>query len=468
MQHIPPQQTDVLVIGGGNAALCAAISAREQGARVVMLERAPQAMRGGNTRHVRNFRVMHSTPLETLSDCYDAQEYWQDIQRVTGGKTQPELTRMMIEASPELLSWYKDLGVYFQPSLSGTLSLDRTNAFFLGGGCALANTLYRAAAELGVEIFYNCDVRALDIADGHFRSATYYAGDNPAPRQVQANSLVAACGGFQANRSWLEEIWGPAAQNFLIRGTPYNEGTVLRALLDHHISPVGDADQCHAVAIDARAPAYDGGIVSRLDCVCFSIVVNRHAQRFYDEGEDFWPKRYAIWGRLVAQQDEQIAYAIIDNKVINNFMPSVFPPITADSIDELAAKLDLSPSALNQTLARFNQAVVAGQYDPTQLDDCATHGLHPPKSHWARTIDQAPFHAYPLRPGITFTYLGVKVDASARMQMRNDQPSSNLFAAGEIMAGNILGQGYCAGTGMTIGGVFGRIAGREAACLNNL
>jgi tricarballylate dehydrogenase len=237
---------------------------------------------------------------------------------------------------------------------------------------------------------------------------------------------------------------------------------MLRVLLDKGAKPVGDPRQCHAVAIDARAPKFDGGIVTRLDCVSFGIVVNKHARRFYDEGEDFWPKRYAIWGRLVAQQPEQIAYSIIDAKSIDLFMPSVFPPIEADSIGELAEELELDPAALETTVEKFNAAVQPGSFDPEELDTCATRDLEPPKTHWARSLDTPPFYGYPLRPGITFTYLGVTVNQRAQVMMQDDTPSTNIFAAGEIMAGNILGQGYMAGFGMTIGTVFGRIAGKEA------
>jgi tricarballylate dehydrogenase len=217
------------------------------------------------------------------------------------------------------------------------------------------------------------------------------------------------------------------------------------------------------VAIDARAPKYDGGIITRLDCVVFGIVVNRNAQRFYDEGEDVWPKRYAIWGRLVAGQPDQIAYIIFDAKSRHMFMPSLFPAIEASSIRELAGKFSLDPDVLEATVTQFNAAVRPGTFDHTVLDDCRTVGLAPPKSHWARRIDQAPFYGYPVRPGITFTYLGTRVNKEARMIMKDGRPAANMFAAGEIMAGNVLGRGYAAGIGMTIGSVFGRIAGREAA-----
>jgi tricarballylate dehydrogenase len=238
---------------------------------------------------------------------------------------------------------------------------------------------------------------------------------------------------------------------------------MLRLLLDHGVQSTGDVTQCHAVAIDARAPKYDGGIITRLDCVVFGIVVNNKAERFYDEGEDVWPKRYAIWGRLVAAQPDQIGYIIFDAKSLTMFMPSLFPPIEASTIRELGHKIGLDGEALEKTVTHFNAAVRPGSFDPTILDDCRTEGLVPPKTHWARRIDTAPFYAYPVRPGITFTYLGTRVNGDARMIMSDGKPSANMFAAGEIMAGNVLGQGYAAGIGMTIGSVFGKIAGREAA-----
>jgi tricarballylate dehydrogenase len=294
-----------------------------------------------------------------------------------------------------------------------------------------------------------------------FLSAELKQGDSR--ENVSASTLVAAAGGFEANIEWLKEYWGEAADNFLIRGTPYNRGSILKMLLNKGVQEVGDPTQCHAVAIDARAPKFDGGIITRHDAVVFGVVVNKHAMRFYDEGEDIWPKRYAIWGRLVAAQPDQIAYIIFDASSRNSFMPTLFSPIEASSIAELAAKFELDPTVLEKTIADFNAAVKPGTFDPTILDDCRTEGLAPPKSHWARRIETPPYYAYPVRPGITFTYLGTRVNRQARMLMKDGRLAANMFAAGEIMAGNVLGKGYAAGIGMTIGSVFGRIAGREAA-----
>jgi len=452
---------DVLVVGGGNAALCAAVTARQAGCSVLLLEHAPKAFRGGNSRHTRNLRAMHAAPTSVLTESYLEDEYWDDLLRVTAGNTDEALARMTIRSSAEVTPWMEACGVRFQPSLSGTLSLSRTNAFFLGGGKALVNAYYATAERLGVDVIYDTEVLELPLAGGHVEQAV--ATSKGFPETVRARAVVASSGGFQANIEWLRQYWGEAADNFRIRGTPYAKGRVLKNLLDQGVAPVGDPTQCHAVAIDARAPKFDGGIVTRLDCVPFSIVVDRDARRFYDEGEDVWPKRYAIWGRLVAQRPGQIAYSIIDAKAETLFMPSVFPAIRASTIGGLAEKLGLDPPTLEATVRDFNAAVRPGTFNGRALDDCRTEGLDPPKTHWARALDTPPFIGYPLRPGITFTYLGVKVDERARVLMQDGRPSANLFASGEIMAGNILGRGYLAGFGMTIGTVFGRIAGREAA-----
>jgi tricarballylate dehydrogenase len=455
---------DVLVCGGGNAALCAAITARKAGASVILAEHAPKAMRGGNSRHTRNLRALHPAPTEVLTESYLEEEYWDDLLRVTGGKTDEALARMTIRASQHAPGFLKECGVVFQPSLSGTLSLSRTNAFFLGGGKALVNALYRTAEKLGVVILYDTEVQHLEARDGFFTEAI--VSHKGFPDRIRAKAVIASSGGFQANRHWMRQYWGDAADNFQIRGTPYAQGRLLRDLLDQGAQEVGDPTQFHAVANDARAPMEDGGLAMRLDCVPFSIVVNERVERFYDEGEDTWPKRYAIWGRLIAQQPNQRAFAITDSQALHDYLPSVFPPIFADTIAELAGKLGLDPAKLAKVVAEYNANVVpGGKFNGQKLDGCRTEGLSPPKSNWARRIEKPPFHAHPLRPGITFTFLGLRVNDRARVLMQDGKPSANILASGEIMAGNILGQGYLAGFGMTIGTVFGRLAGEEAARL---
>jgi tricarballylate dehydrogenase len=457
-----PTEIDVLVIGGGNAALCAALMAVEAGARVMLLEAAPKEWRGGNSGHTRNLRCMHDAPQDVLIDAYPEEEFWQDLLKVTGGLTNEKLARLTIRESACCRDWMRSHGVRFQPPLSGALHVARTNAFFMGGGKALVNAYYRSAEKLGVQVRYDAPVDRIEIEDGQFLAA--HVGNT----RITAKACVLAAGGFESNRDWLREAWGQNAlgewpvDNFLIRGTRFNQGVLLKQLLSMGADSIGDATQAHMVAIDARAPLYDGGICTRIDCVSLGVVVNRNAERFYDEGEDFWPKRYAIWGRLVAQQPGQIAYSIIDSKAIGRFMPPVFEGVQADSLPELAGKLSLDVDGFMQTLNHYNQSCRVGNFDHTALDDCYTQGVSPAKTHWARPIDTGPFYAYAVRPGVTFTYLGLKTDETAAVHF-GTKPSRNLFVAGEMMAGNVLGKGYTAGVGMSIGTAFGRIAGTRAA-----
>ncbi len=453
---------DVLVIGGGNAALCAALTAREAGASVLLLEAAPREWRGGNSMHTRNIRCMHDAPQDVLTDAYPEEEFWQDLLKVTAGKTSEALARRVIRDSHHVRTWMRRHGVHFQPSLSGTLHLSRTNAFFMGGGKALVNAYYRSAEALGVQVRYDAPVERIELRGGRFVAA-HLKGE-----RVAARVCVVASGGFESNRDWLRQAWGQnergewPADQFAVRGTRFNQGVLLRDLLDKGADRIGDATQAHMVAIDARAPLYDGGICTRVDAVSLGIMVNREGQRFYDEGEDFWPKRYAIWGRLVAQQPGQLGHCVIDAKAVGRFMPPVFKGEEAGTLEQLAGQLGLPEQTFLQTVRDYNAACRIGTFDHAVLDDCHTEGLTPAKTHWARPIDTAPFYGYTLKPGVTFTYLGLKVDESAAVHF-GSQPSPNLFAAGEVMAGNVLGQGYTAGVGMTIGTVFGRIAGASAA-----
>lgn len=431
---------------------------------VTVLESAPEHMRGGNSRHTRDIRFMHYELNRYVSGPYTEEEFWEDLSGVTAGTTDEQLARLVIRSSDSLPKWMESAGVRFQASIKGTLSLGRTNMFMLGGGRAMMNAYYHTANRMGIDVLYDATAENLVIEGDRFQRVKFsYRGEDS---EISGRAVVVAAGGFEANVDWLKEYWGDAAENFVVRGTPYNKGRMLRALMRSGAQVVGDPKQAHAVALDARAPKFDGGIVTRLDSVPFGIVVNKDGERFYDEGEDFWPKRYAIWGRLISSQREQIAYSIIDSKVITAFMPSVFHPITAGSIPELCEKLGLPAGKVESTLREFNAAVRPGTFDSNKLDDCSTEGISPPKRHWALRVDTPPFYAYPLRPGITFTYMGVRVDKRARVQRDDGSPFQNVFAAGEVMAGNILTQGYLAGFGLTIGSVFGRIAGEEAAAWN--
>ncbi len=461
MSFLAETNWDIIIVGCGNAGVCAAITAAEYDCKILIMDSAPREMRGGNTRHTRNLRAVHDSPTDVMTDHYSFEEYLDDLMRVTKGITNEHLAEVALRGSELLPAWLSKRGVRFQPALTGTLDLGRTNAFFLGGGRSMLNSLCRHAESIGVTFIYDAEATNIALVDGFCEDIEVkWQGTN---HRLSCKQLITASGGFEADLDWLSEGWGAAAKNFLVRGTPYNKGVVLRTLLDCGVQSVGALDQCHAVAIDARAPQYDGGISSRVDAVPFAVVLNKNAERFYDEGEDFWPKRYAIWGRLVASQPDQIAYAIIDADGLDRFMPSVFTPIIDNTIEGLAGQLGLDPTIVRQTIDVFNAACPKKPIDQTILDGNTTTGLGIEKTNWASPLVKPPFYGYPLRPGITFTYMGVAVNDRAQVLMQDGMPAANLFAAGEIMAGNVLGQGYLAGVGMTIGGVFGCIAGAEAA-----
>jgi len=456
---------DVIIVGGGNAAMCAALSAREGDARVLVLERSPEYERGGNTRHTRNIRCSHAAADQFFSGPYPEEEHLQDLIGVTGGPANLDLAKLAVRESSKLPAWMSAQGVHWQQPLAGTLHLGRTNRWFLGGGKALLNTYYRAAASKGIEVRYGARVEDLVIENNRFEAVRLKAGNNGSGEElVRGRAVVVAAGGYEANIEWLKRHWGDAAENFIIRGSAYNDGALLAALLKAGAKSMGDPKGFHAIAVDARAPKFDGGIVTRLDVVPFGIVVNRFSRRFYDEGEDIWPKRYAIWGTLIASQPGQIAYGIVDSKTIDRFLPPMFKPYRAGSLEELAVQLGLDPAAFANTLAEYNRAT-AGNADAQmqRLDGLCTQDIAPKKSNWALPIDKPPYYGLPLRPGITFTYMGVAVDERARVLDASGRAFRNVYAAGEIMSGNILTKGYLGGFGLTIGSVFGRLAGREAA-----
>ena len=455
---------DVIVVGGGNAALCAALAAREAGCRVLVLERSPEHARGGNTRHTRNIRCSHTAADQFFSGPYSEEEHLQDLIGVTGGPENLDLAKLAIRESSTLPAWMSAHGVHWQQPLAGTLHLGRTNRWFLGGGKALLNTYYQTAARMGIAVQYDALVEDLVIENNRFE-AVQLKNENGG-ELVRGRAVVVAAGGYEANIEWLKRHWGDAADNFIIRGTPYNDGTLLAALLKHQAKPIGDPKGFHAIGVDARAPKFDGGIVTRLDATPFGIVVNRDARRFYDEGEDIWPKRYAIWGTLIAGQPGQIAFCVVDAKTIDRFLPPMFKPYEASTLETLASLLGLDPRTFIDTVTEYNLAAAGNtELRMDRLDKNSTKGIKPPKSNWALPINRPPFYGLPLRPGITFTYMGVAVDECARVLDQSSRAFQNVFAAGEIMSGNILTKGYLGGFGLTIGSVFGRLAGREAAAI---
>lgn len=453
---------DVVVIGGGNAALVAAMSARSYVDRVLVLERAPVDLRGGNTRHTRNVRCVHAGADSYNTGSYTYDEMWDDLGKVGQGPSNEELAARTVAESETVPSWMSLHGVHWQLPLKGTLHLGQTNRFFLGGGKALINAYHVTLAKMGVSVLYDAFVEDLVIVGENCKGVLVNLDGKH--YEIGAAAVVCACGGYEANLEWLARYWGDAAENYAIRGPKYNDGVILRALYDHGAASAGQEKGFHAVAVDARSPRFDGGIATRLDTIPFGIVLNKSGQRFYDEGEEIWPKRYAIWGRNIAEQPGQIAFSLWDSKVNNLFLPPMYGPAIAGSIRELAYKLELDEDAVLTTVDRFNAGVArSGTFDPTVLDNCFTTDVIPRKSHWAQPLDTPPYYGIAMRPGITFTYMGVAVNRDGQVLRQDGTCFENVFAAGEIMSGNVLSTGYLAGLGLTIGTVWGRIAGKGAA-----
>ena len=444
---------DVLVIGGGIAALCAAIAAREAGARVALLEQAPRWQRGGNTRHSRNFRVAHAAPTLFSPGRYTEDEYLAELHHAAQGRGDPALARLLVRRSAGLADWLAARGVPFQPTGDGALPPSRRTVFCFGGGMVMLNILYARARSLGVDLRYATSARAIRLEGGRVRALVIE--DDKGRQEVRPRAVIACCGGYQADPDRLRARWGEAAARFIVRGVPQARGEILFDLLDQGAAPVGEPGACHLVAVDARSPPVDGGIVTRVLGIPAGIVVDRTARRFHDEAADLGQNRYAAWGRLVADCPGQTAHLLLDAGGEASVRPPLFAPLRAATIGGLAAAAGLDPAALEATVAAFNAAIPPGA--------AHTEGIAPAKTRWARPIATPPFAAIPIRPGITFTCHGVKVDSSARVVMTDGTAAANLFAAGMIMAPNILGTGYLAGAAVTIGAVFGRIAGEEAA-----
>ena len=482
--------TRVIVVGGGNAALCAAVGAREQGAEVIVLERAPFELRGGNSRFTaggmrfaysgsRDIRVLvpDLTPEElarTDFGSYPRESFYDDMGRITGYRTDPELAGKLIDGSFDTLRWMAGHGVRFLPMYGRqSFATDGQVRFWggltieaWGGGPGLVESLYTIADRLGVDIRYEARAAALAVKEGRVR------GVHLANEEIAADAVVLACGGFESNAAWRAQYLGPGWELAKVRGTRFNTGDGIRMALEAGAASRGNWSGCHAVAWDMHAPDFgdlDVGDSFQKHSYPLGVMVNAEGRRFVDEGADFRNYTYAKYGGEILRQPGQFAWQIFDAKVApllrDEYRIRRMTRVTATSLEALTRKLDgVDARQALTTLQQFNNAVDSEKpFQPAEKDGRATQGIDPPKSNWANRLDTPPFEAYGVTCGITFTFGGLHVDTSARVIGEDGLPIPGLYAAGELVGG-LFYFNYPGGTGLTSGAVFGRAAGWNAAC----
>ncbi|MBI4337892.1 MAG: FAD-dependent tricarballylate dehydrogenase TcuA [Chloroflexi bacterium] len=485
-------QYDVIVVGGGNAALTAALSARQHGASVLVLEKAPQHWRGGNTYFTGGgFRFAFDGMDEIrqlipdLSDAeaqsidvgsYPQAQFYSDLMRVTEGLADQELVQVLVGQSFPTMLWMREQGMRWV-LLFGRQAFKVGNKFrFWGGlvveavgaGKGLADRLYELAESRGVSIRYEAKaLRLLVQEDG--RVAGVAARGPQGYQEIAGKAVVLACGGFEANPEWRTRYLGADWELAKVRGTPFNTGDGIRMALDIGAAPYGHWSCCHAVAWDLNAPPYGDRKITDLfqkHSYPFGLIVNLHGQRFVDEGADLRNYTYARYGREILKQPGRAAFQLFDSKVTGLLRDEYRIPqatrVQADTIEELADRLGIDREGLVQTVQQYNAAVQPGEFNPTKLDGVRTDGIQPPKSNWALRLDSPPYQGFAVTCGITFTFGGLRIAPSAQVQDTEGKPMPGLYAAGELVGG-LFYYNYPGGSGLMSGAVFGRIAGRSAA-----
>jgi len=480
---------DLIVAGAGNAGLCAALAVREAGARVLVLEKAPKELRGGNTYFTgAAFRF----PYEGLEDirrvipdlseaeasavevgAYPAGQMREDLMRVTDARSDPELLDALVAEALPAMVWMREQGVRWVLMYGRqAFEVEGKRRFWgglvveaVGGGPGLSDRLFELAERAGVEVRYECGAGGLLTGeDGRICGVRSEDGD-----EIGGESVVLACGGFEANAKMRVEHLGPEWEAAKVRGTEFNTGAGIRMALEVGAAPHGDWGRCHAVAWDLNAPAYGNrriGDLYQKHSYPFGIVVNADGERFVDEGADFRNYTYAKYGREILKQPHQAAFQIFDAKVEHllrdEYRIATATKASAETIGQLADTLGIDRSGLERTVDAFNAAVQPGEFDPTRLDGKRTEGIEPPKSNWALPLDTPPYTGYAVTCGITFTFGGLRIDREARVLDTEERPIPGLYAAGELVGGLFWGN-YAGGSGLMAGSVFGRIAGRNAA-----
>ena len=484
---------DVVVVGAGNAALCAALAARESGASVIVLECAPQGERGGNTAYTAGaMRFAYKGVEDILALCpelsqtdlestdfgvYTEENFFDDMARVTEYRTDPELTDIIVKQSFETLKWMRSKGVRFAPIYGRqAFKVDGKFKFWggltletWGGGPGLVDSLIAAAEAADIDIAY--DTKAVDLQheDGaRVTGVVVQSGEHR--RRIDAAAVILACGGFEANPEWRTRYLGPGWDLAKVRGSRFNMGDGIRMALDIGAMPWGHWSGAHAVGWELNAPHYGDLAVGdgyQKHSYPFGIMINADGQRFVDEGADFRNYTYAKYGRRILDQPNQFAWQIFDQKVTHllrdEYRIRQVTKVTADSIPALAEKLEgVDADEFVKTVEEFNAAVTAEvSFNPNERDGRRTVGLDVEKTNWANPLDSPPYEAYAVTCGITFTFGGLQISDEANVLDTQGRPIPGLYACGELVGG-IFYFNYPGGTGLTNGSVFGRIAGSTA------
>lgn len=488
------QRFDVIVVGAGNAALCAAISAKEQGAaKVLVLEKAPIDERGGNSLFTAGgFRFVHDGLDDVRGDILDdlseaeanqivlpvlkKEDYLDDLRRVTEGQTDDTLSELLVGRSRDTLRWMRHNGVRFLPMFGRqSYKVEGKHHFYggvnieaVGGGWGLVDQLIKQAERVGIEIRYATAMRRLlqdksgAVTGVHVMGPDGYA-------DIHAKTVVLACGGFEANPEMRVRYYGSGWESCRVRGTRYNTGDGLRAALDIDAQAFGGWSTCHAVQWDISAPPFGDRVVLdnfQKHSYPIGIIVNLKGEHFVDEGADYRNHTYAKYGREVMKQPKRTAVQIFDAKTIDmvrdEYRIRQVTKAEAPSIEELAAKLEIDVNGLSHTVRDFNAACKPGKYNPAILDGLSTSGIMPPKSNWALPLDKPPYTGFVVTCGITFSFGGLRINEHCEVQNTSDRTIPGLYAAGE-MVGGIFYENYLGGAGLMSGAVFGRTAGSGAA-----
>jgi len=484
---------DIIVVGGGNAALCAALSARESGASVLVLERAPEALSGGNSRFTAGaFRCVYDgvddlkrlmpdlTPDEiarTDFGTYSQEQFFDDMGTITEYRCNPDLVELLVKRSTETLLWMQSKNVRFQPIWGRQAFLvDGRFKFWggltieaWGGGPGLVDTLTSTAIKAGVEILYGA--RALSLVGDELGVKAIKVKYQGAIHTIEAKAIILASGGFEANHEWRARYLGPGWDLAKVRGSRFNTGDGIAMALDIGAAPYGHWSGCHAVGWDRNAPEFgdlDVGDGFQKHSYPFAIMLNADGERFVDEGADFRNYTYAKYGGVILRQPGQFAWQIFDSKTTHlqrdEYRIRQITKVSADTLEQLVEKLDgVNAAHALETIKTFNNAVQNDiPFNPNILDGRGTEGLTIPKSNWANSIDEGPFEAFAVTCGITFTFGGLRIDTNGKVLSTDLEPIPGLYAAGELVGG-LFYSNYPGGTGLMSGSVFGRLSGASAA-----